>query len=99
MPSDERARCGYAESLWQRGRMREGHLAHGKRLLGCLGTIPERLVRLGQMYLARGDLAGAARQADVAIAANPQLLQHGTAWPGAAGEGNRSEALELPPRA
>jgi Flp pilus assembly protein TadD len=92
-PSDERARCGYAESLWQRGAASEAidHMEEAARLSG---DDPERLVRLGQMYRARGDLARAGRQADLAIAANPQLAK---AWAlrGSVlqAEGNRSEAL------
>jgi len=76
MPQRTNVPLRLRESLWQRGECEKAisHMAEAARLSG---HDPERLVRLGQMYLARGDLAGAARQADVAIAANPQLVQHG----------------------
>src|SRR5206468_821993 len=55
---------------------------------------PERLVRLGQMYRARGDLDLAGRQADLAIATNGQLAD---AWALRGqvlqAQGNRSTAL------
>jgi tetratricopeptide (TPR) repeat protein len=92
-PSDERARCGYAESLWQRGQcdMAISHMEEAARLSG---HDPERLVRLGQMYLERGSFVGAERQADVAIAANPQLA---AAWALRGqvlqAKGNRTDAL------
>ncbi|MEX2173009.1 MAG: tetratricopeptide repeat protein [Pirellulaceae bacterium] len=75
-PRDERARCGYAESLWQRGAQQEAvaHMEAGVRLSG---HDPDRLVQLGEMYLTRGDLPGAAQQADRAIDANRQLA---SAW-------------------
>jgi len=92
-PADERARCGYAESRWQRGAFADaiGHMEEAVRLSG---HDPERLVRLGQMYRPRGDLAQAARQAERAIAVNGQLA---AAW-ALRGEvlqaqGKRSEAL------
>jgi tetratricopeptide (TPR) repeat protein len=92
-PADERARCGYAESLWQRGAGNEA-IAHMEEAVRLSGHDPERLVRLGQMYRARGELPRAGRQADLAIAANPQWA---AAW-ALRGEvlqaqGNRSEAL------
>jgi tetratricopeptide (TPR) repeat protein len=75
-PSDERARYGYAESLWQRGASPQA-VQHMEEAVRLSGNDPERLVRLGQMYWAQGDLARAARQADQAIAANSQLA---AAW-------------------
>jgi tetratricopeptide (TPR) repeat protein len=92
-PTDERARCGYAESLWQRGSYADA-ISHMEEAVRLSGHDPERLVRLGQMYRSRGDLAQASRMAEGAIAANPQLA---AAW-ALRGEvlyaqGNRSEAL------
>jgi tetratricopeptide (TPR) repeat protein len=75
-PSDERARYGYAESLWQRGAWQQA-LSHMEEAARLSGSDPERLVRLGQMYLARGDLSRAEGQAELAIAANSQLF---SAW-------------------
>jgi Flp pilus assembly protein TadD len=92
-PSDERARCGYAESLWQRGAEQEA-VAHMEEAVRLSGHDPERLVQLGEMYLARGDLAGAAAQADRAIRANRQLA---AAWALRGNvlraQGSRTEAL------
>ena len=48
-PSDERARYGYAESLWQRGAWQQA-LSHMEEAVRLSGSDPERLVRLGQMY-------------------------------------------------
>ncbi len=75
-PSDERARYGYAESLWQRAAWQQA-LSHMEEAVRLSGSDPERLVRLGQMYLARGDLSRAGRQAELAIATNSQLF---SAW-------------------
>src|SRR6266516_3723956 len=62
-PSDERARYGYAESLWQRGAWQQA-VEHMEEAVRLSGNDPERLVRLGQMYRARGDLVRARRQAE-----------------------------------
>src|SRR5262249_18326423 len=75
-PGDERARYGYAESLWQRGAWQQA-VDHMEESVRLSGNDPERLVRLGQMYRARGDFARAGQQADAAIAANGQLA---AAW-------------------
>lgn len=75
-PRDERARCGYAESLWQRGARTEA-VAHMEEAVRLSGHDPERLVQLGHMYREQGDLARAAEQAARAIGANPQLA---SAW-------------------
>jgi len=92
-PSDERARCGYAESLWQRGQCDKA-ISHMEEATRLSGHDPERLVRLGHMYLARGNLAGAAKQADAAVAVNPQLA---AAWALRGqvlqAQGHRGEAL------
>jgi tetratricopeptide (TPR) repeat protein len=92
-PTDERARCGYAESLWQRGSQAEA-ISHMEEAVRLSGHDPERLVQLGQMYRSLGDLAQASRMAERAIAANGQLA---AAW-ALRGEvlqaqGNRGEAL------
>lgn len=70
-PSDERARCGYAESLWQRGAQADA-ISHMEEAVRLSGDDPERLVRLGQMYRTRGDLAQAARMAQRAIVTDTQ---------------------------
>jgi tetratricopeptide (TPR) repeat protein len=92
-PGDERARCGYAESLWQRGRCSQA-IAHMEEAARLSGHDPERLVQLGRMYRAQGDLTRAGQQARQAIAANPHLAD---AWAlqgqVSADQGNRSEAL------
>ena len=92
-PRDERARCGYAESLWQRGEQEQA-VAHMEEAVRLSGHDPERLVQLGNMYLARGDLASAGHQADRAIAANRDLP---SAWALRGrvlqGQGSRTEAL------
>src|ERR1051326_2825708 len=50
-PSDERARYGYAEALWQRGAWQKA-VEHMEEAVRLSGSDPERLVRLGQMYRA-----------------------------------------------
>ena len=92
-PSDERARCGYADALWQRGARMDAvaHMEEGVRLSG---DDPERVVQLGKMYLERGELHRAAVQAEKAISANRQLA---SAWALRGdvqrAEGSRTEAL------
>ena len=92
-PEDERARCGYAEALWQRGARLDAvaHMEEGVRLSG---DDPERVIQLGKMYLERGELHRAAVQAEKAIAANRQLA---AAWALRGdvqrAEGSRTEAL------
>jgi len=92
-PRDERARCGYAESLWQRGEQEQG-VAHMEEAVRLSGHDPERLVQLGNMYLARGELARAAAQADRAISASRDLA---SAWALRGkvlqNQGSRTEAL------
>lgn len=68
-PNDERARCGYAESLWRRG-AKDQAVTHMVEAVKLSGDDPERLVQLGQMYLALNNVPAATRQADKAIAAN-----------------------------
>ncbi len=92
-PKDERARCGYAESLWQRG-SQEQAVTHMVEAVKLSGDDPDRVVQLGQMYLTQNNLPAAARQADRAIAANKQLA---SAWALRANvyhaSGQREEAL------
>ncbi|HEX5105994.1 MAG TPA: tetratricopeptide repeat protein [Pirellulaceae bacterium] len=92
-PADERARCGYAQALWQRG-ARDQAVSHMEEAVRLSGHDPERLVQLGEMYLFRGELQRAGQQADRAIAANSQLA---AAWALRAqveqAEGRREEAL------
>jgi tetratricopeptide (TPR) repeat protein len=92
-PRDERAHCGYAESLWQRGAQAEA-VAHMEEAVRLSGHDPERVVQLGEMYLARGELARASQQAERAVAANTQLAG---AWAlrgkVLAAQGSRTEAL------
>ena len=75
-PSDERARSCYAETLWQRGSCDEalGHMQEAVRL--SQGD-PQRVVQLGEMHLALGQLKEAQQQADQAIARNCRLS---SAW-------------------
>jgi tetratricopeptide (TPR) repeat protein len=68
-PNDERARCGYAESLWRRG-AKDQAITHMVEAVKLSGDDPERLVQLGHMYLAQNNLPAATRQVDKAIAAN-----------------------------
>ncbi|MDX1948731.1 MAG: tetratricopeptide repeat protein [Pirellulaceae bacterium] len=71
-PRDERARCGYAEALWQRG-ARDEAVAHMEEAVKLSGNDPERVVQLGNMHFALGNLDRAGKQADKAIAANREL--------------------------
>jgi len=75
-PHDERARCGYAEALWQRGACHEA-IVHMEESVRLSGHDPTRLVQLGNMYRGIGDLTRAGEQVQRAIAANPQLA---AAW-------------------
>ena len=92
-PTDERARCGYAEALWHRGDRERAvmHMEEGVRL--SLDD-PERVVQLGKMYLERGELHRAAVQAEKAISSNRQLA---SAWAlrgnVQAADGDRTAAL------
>ncbi len=68
-PQDERARCCYAEILWQRGEHEEA-VAHMEEAVRLSGSDPLRRVQLGKMYLARGQVHQASVQADKAKGAN-----------------------------
>lgn len=71
-PKDDRARCGYAESLWKRG-AKEDAVLHMEEACRLSGGDPDRSVQLGRMYLDRGELGRASEQADKAISSNKQL--------------------------
>jgi tetratricopeptide (TPR) repeat protein len=71
-PLDEKIRCHYAETLWQLGSHLQA-VAHMEEAVRLSGGNAELVVRLGDMYLAGGDLQRAALQADAAIQANRQL--------------------------
>ena len=75
-PVDERARQHYAEALWHRGASREAisQMTEAVRLSGGDGAM---IVRLGELYLASGDLVSAERRSGQAIRANPELA---SAW-------------------
>ena len=92
-PSDERARYGYAEALWQRGLWQES-VAQMEESVRLSAGDPQRRVRLGQMYRSIGDLAKARSQAEQAIATNSRLA---SAWAlrgqVSQAQGNRGAAL------
>jgi tetratricopeptide (TPR) repeat protein len=92
-PQDERARCCYADVLWQRGAQEEA-ISHMEVAVRLSGSDPQRRVQLGKMYLARGQVHRASVQADKAIAANREFAAawalHGDVLKA---EGLRSEAL------
>lgn len=92
-PQDERARAGYADSLWRRGAYQEAILQQ-EEAVRLSGHDPARHVQLGNMYLAVGDLTRASEQADQAISFDPQLA---AAWALQGNiqraEGRRSAAL------
>lgn len=75
-PLDERIRSHYAETLWQLGSQQQA-VTHMEEAVRLSGGNAELAVRLGDMYLAVGDLQRAALQAEFAIQANRQLA---SAW-------------------
>jgi tetratricopeptide (TPR) repeat protein len=75
-PMDERIRYHYAETLWQAGE-HERAVAQMEEAVQLSGGNVDLVVRLGEMYLARGDLRQAAIQAGKAIESNRQLA---AAW-------------------
>lgn len=92
-PQDERARCCYAEILWQRGAQDEA-VEHMEEAVRLSGSDPQRRVQLGKMYLARGQVHQASVQADKATSANRESAAawalHGDVLKA---EGLRDEAL------
>ena len=75
-PEDERAREQYAEALWRRG-AGDSALVQMQEAARLSEGDPRLQVRLGEMYLATGDLDSAAQRADRAIARQPKLS---TGW-------------------
>ncbi len=75
-PLDEKIRYHYAETLWQLGSHAHA-VAHMEEAVRLSGGNADLVVRLGDMYLAGGDLQRAAQQAEAAILANRQLA---SAW-------------------
>jgi len=75
-PLDERMRCQYAETLWNLGAYDEA-IQHMQFAVRLSGGNPELSVRLGEMYLQKGDPQRASEQAERAIAANRELA---SAW-------------------
>lgn len=75
-PSDERARSGHAEALWQRGDY-SGAISNLEDVARLSGNDPACLVRLGSMYLHQGNRSRALALAERAIGSNGQLA---SAW-------------------
>lgn len=75
-PLDERMQSHYADTLWQLGN-RNKAIAHMEESVRLSCGNPEFLVRLGDMYLANGNVDRASQQAELAIKANRQLA---SAW-------------------
>jgi tetratricopeptide (TPR) repeat protein len=75
-PSDEHAHCHYAELLWRRG-VRGEAIQNMERAVSLSGGKAELHVKLGEMYVAYGQLERAWLQAESAIGAQPKL---GSAW-------------------
>lgn len=75
-PTDERARSGYAEALWQRGDY-SGAISNMEDAVRLSGNDPQRLVRLGAMHLHQEDVRRALNLAQRAIDNNGLLAE---AW-------------------
>ena len=71
-PEDERAREHFAEALWRRGASDEA-LLQMQEAARYSGDDPRLLVRLGEMFLARGALEEAQRRAEWATTVHPKL--------------------------
>lgn len=71
-PLDEKIRFHYAETLWELGSRRQA-VVHMEEAVRLSGGSAELVIRLGDMYLADGDLQRAALQAESAIQANRRL--------------------------
>lgn len=71
-PVDERARCHYAETLWHRGAQEEA-VRQMEEAVRLSGGNPALSVRLGEMQLARRNLAQAAAAAEEAIGRQQEL--------------------------
>lgn len=71
-PANDRARAGYAETLWGRNAFPEA-IQQMDEAVRLSGGDPELLVRLGEMHLARGNLEAASQRCDAAIKSQRQL--------------------------
>ncbi len=71
-PVDERVRSRYAETLWNLGSKQEA-IKHMQEAVRLSGGEPELTVRLGEMYLAEGDLHQADHLADTVIHSGREL--------------------------
>lgn len=65
-PVDERVRARYAEALWNCGLHTEG-IKHQVEAVRLSGDAPDLTIRLGEMYLAQGDLVQAQKLAQRVI--------------------------------
>ena len=75
-PVDERARRGYAETLWQR-RSRKEAIDQMEQAVRFSASAPELLVQLGEMYVAEGEVDRALNNAVQAIRVQKHLA---SAW-------------------
>lgn len=75
-PADERAHQQYAEALWHRD-ARANAIDHLEQSVALSGGDPNRRVRLGEMYLAEGEIAKAWSQVEAAIESQRKLA---SAW-------------------
>ncbi len=75
-PVDERAHQQYAEALWHRDACAKA-IAHLERSVELSGGDPIRRVRLGEMYLAKGQIEPAWEQVEAAIESQRKLA---SAW-------------------
>jgi tetratricopeptide (TPR) repeat protein len=71
-PADERAHAQLAETMWRRAATDDA-IVEMEKAAELSGGDAAVLVRLGEMYLARGDVVRAADQADRAIRTNRSL--------------------------
>jgi tetratricopeptide (TPR) repeat protein len=71
-PLDERIRWHYADTLWSHGAHQRA-VQQMEEAVRLSGGNAELRVRLGEMYLALGDLEKADREAELGLAGNPQL--------------------------
>lgn len=65
-PVDERVRARYAETMWNLGLHREA-IEHQEHAVRLSGSDPDLVIRLGEMYLAEGELVVANRLAQRVI--------------------------------
>jgi tetratricopeptide (TPR) repeat protein len=65
-PVDEQVRARYAETLWNLGQQKEA-AEHQREAMRLSGGEPALMIRLGEMYLAQGDLQQSSTQAQRVI--------------------------------